>query len=344
MRYISRSSHETSSRCKRKGYYNYLYRGKGLQEASTPIPLAIGLATHKGVETLLGPEPDLAIDAALIELQSAAPELDRMDPRWFQWEEAQALVEGMLRAWNRVRLPALLEEYEVITLEQETPMLLAPFLTLQARADAVVRSRDDGRVYVFNWKTTNAKANWQQKWEKDIQAITEALATEQAIGEPVAGVIFEGLYKTDTRNGITPSPLIYGYKKGELWNAGYKAGWERQPIWKLHEGALQWWINWMSEETLAEQFVRTTPILQNRAVVEDWLEQVVQAETANEHVLTTGTERDKELHFQQEFSSWNCNFCPFYRACWKQMTIEDMLEQGMLRERIDHHNENPNNG
>jgi hypothetical protein len=271
------------------------------------------------------------------------------DPRFaYSVEEGQQLARASFLGWWRIIYPEFIQQYEVLTVEREIRALLAPGITLMARADGVIRERNTGLVYVLNWKTTSYKANWTQQWEDEIQPQTEAVAVEDSLSCDVAGVIFEGFYKGQQRDGIQVSPLIYGYTRMEgevpLFSASHKPGWKRFAVWRgFHDKtgleAIWDWVMWMPSDVLEEQYVRSAPILKNNEVVADWLEQVIRFELDVLHILESGSERDRELFFRQEFSKEHCRFCPFKPVCKKKTTIEQLLLEGVLKERVDHHGE-----
>lgn len=342
MRYISRSSIDDYNECRRKWYWRYVYGGKGLDARKPNRDLLIGLGVHYGMESLLTNEdPEKAISFALLSYDAMiAPWFHEQDQLLqFQLTEGYQLVEGLLRGWIRTQWAKFKEEWEVLSVEEEERVLLAPFLTLMARADAVARERSSGRVFVFNWKTTSRKDDWNAKWRNDIQSWTEALASEKK-HDVVAGVIYEGFYKGGKSGKVTASPLIYGWNrlnegKREI-RADYKAGWTRFAA-AEEEGGLKWWVEeFLPLEVVEQQFLRSIPILKNDEVVGDWLEQVVARETTAQHLIEQGSERDREIEFYQVWGQ-HCNWCLFRDVCHKAATLTGMMEGGILVERRDHH-------
>jgi hypothetical protein len=320
----------------RKGYNTYLYRGTGVVSSRPSPPLIIGLSVHKGMEMLLTTgDIEAAVDAALSEYGPLSEKLDTY-PR----EEHEALVHALVRGWHRARYEAFIDEFEVLQIEKEVRALLAPGLVLAARADAVVKRRLDGLVFVWNWKTTGNKTDWTEQWEDDIQMWTEALAIEDDLNVPVAGVIVEGLFKGATRGGQSTSPLLMGYKRlvgdREVYRSGWEKGWTKFPAWR-EQGGLGWWIPFLPLDVVEEQFVRSQPILKNNDVVRGWIEEVVQREMDISHHLEGVEERDKERFFWRNFSKWNCRWCSFKPACKGRTTIWEMVDAGLLTERVDHH-------
>lgn len=321
----------------RQGYLRYLFKGTGLDSPKPSPPFVIGLGVHKGLETLLltGGDIEASIESALSEFVALGG--DRFEA--YQQEEYSALVEALVRGWHRVRWDAFTEEFEVLQVEKEVPALLSPGLTLDARADAVVKRRLDGSIFVWNWKTTGNKTDWTEQWEDDIQMWTEALAVEDDLGLPVAGVIVEGLFKGSTRGGMSTSPLLMGYTRmagdRQVYRSGWEKGWTKFPAFR--EGGLRWWISFLPIDVVEEQFVRSQPILKNNEVVRGWISEVVQRESDITHHLESGTEEDRRRFFWRNFSQWNCRWCPFKKACKGTTTVEAMLEAGLLVPRKDHH-------
>ncbi len=320
----------------RKGYLRYLFKGTGLDSPRPSLPLIIGLTVHKGLETLLlTGDIEAAVKALTEEFSHVGGDSLEAYPR----EENLALSEALVRGWHRSSYEAFLEEYEVLQVEKEVRALLAPGLTLAARTDAVVRRRLDGNIFVWNWKTTSNKTDWTEQWEDDIQMWTEALAIEDDLGLPVAGVIVEGLFKGSTRGGLSTSPLLMGYTRmagdRQVYRSGWEKGWTKFPAFR--EGGLKWWIDFLPLDVVQEQFVRSLPILKNNDVVSSWIEEVVQREGDITHHLESGSEEDRRRFFWRNFSKWNCRWCPFKKACKGVSTVEGMVEGGLLVPRKDHH-------
>lgn len=252
---------------------------------------------------------------------------------------AQALVMG----WIRVRWEKFQEQYEVISVEEEIPpVLLAPGIAMPIRIDAVVKEIETGLIYVINWKTMREKDGFETKWGEEVQAWTEALGWEDHSGLRVDGVLFEGLYKGPFRDGVHVSALIYGYRRkmpnGDVvYSPKWANGWTRFNVWEEFEGGLAQWVAWLPKAQVEAMFPTSAPVLKDNEVVRDWLEQWVRWETDAQHTLDNGTIRDQELYFGQEFSNFNCKWCPFKGVCFKKFTMDEMVELGKLEPREDHH-------
>jgi hypothetical protein len=278
--------------------------------------------------------------------------------------EGEHLVRGLIFAWIRAKALDFVSEYEVISIEEEVRVPLASNVTLAARADAVVRSRESGAFYVWNWKTTSGRPSpvtWTGEWTYAVQMWTEALAIEDHLGVPIQGCIVEGLCKGYRKDGKYSSPLVYGWKKHEVvdgresmafsWEYERTKGWDKFNAWEfpVNGGNLtphEAWLKGLPMEVLKAQLVRSEPILKNNAVVEGWLRQVVERETTIQHLLAGGQEVDKEAllsYFSQHWTS-QCKWCPFEPVCTEKSTIEGLIGSGLLRERRDHHEEVPTGG
>lgn len=334
MRYISRSSHECFSACRRRGYYRYLLDGTGYQETTTPVNLAIGLLLHKGMEVLFLSRGDIdKAHSALLEEAEQYPHLTLED---------RSIARALLLGWYRVKWVPFNEEFEVLMVEKEVEALLSPLVTLQARADLVVKSRENGRNFVFNWKTTSNKSNWNKKWKHDVQSWTEALAIEDALGERVEGCIFEGFYKGTKYAGMSTSPLIYGFFKEEkgakLYKSERTAGYTKFPAFvNEHYPSLEEWILFLPPEVVEESFIRSEPIMKNDDVVRKWIRQVVREEEDILHIMESDiSQEDKEVFFIQRFGE-QCDWCPFKDICELRADVNSLVDAGFLTERIDHH-------
>ncbi len=322
-------------RCQRKAYYLYLYKGKGVDSPSGKLDLNIGLVTHKGQEVLLRTgDPDAALEAVVQE----GGRLLKGDTHH------QMLTQALLMGWVRVSWEDFKERFEVLAIEEELPPIqIATGIGLPIRADAVVRERSTGLIYIINWKTMRDKKDFTSKWKEEVQAWTEALGWEQATGQRVDGVLFCGFYKGPFKDGGHWSALTHGYKRalkgGEVvYSPKWASGWTRFPTWEEEGvGGLLGWVSWFPKALLEEMFPVSPPVLKNNEIVIDWLEQWVRWETDSQHILETGSERDKELRFQQEFSHFNCKWCPFKRVCFKEASVEDLIAEGRLEVRVDHH-------
>lgn len=295
-----------------------------------------------GMETLLRSGDLLTSTEAVETFWGSALKNDTLTA---DWQEAKQISHALLLGWHRTRYSQFLEDYEILHIEKEIRVPLAPNIVLMAKADATVRDRRTGLIWVFNWKTQGDKKDFASKWAMEVQMWTEALAMQDYLGERVEGCIAEGFYKGTLVDGSFASPLVRGYHNSET--GAYVPEYQRGKFWSRvgaasYPGGLAAWINQLDEGVVSDQFFRSQPIIKNDAVVRDWLAQVVRRETDAERVLQEDvSESDRLSYFGQNFSHWNCNYCPFNRVCLQQYTVEDLLELGLLRPREAHHDETP---
>ncbi len=287
-------------------------------------------------------EPDLEAIAS-----SAAAEFDLQLPSFPDeelYDQNRSLAIALPVAWTLSRYEDFIQEYQVVAIENEWETLLAPNITLQSRVDAVTRRRSDGSLWAWNWKTSGSLNDWSGRWEDDIQAMLETLATQEHFGEYVQGCIFEGFYKGGSYKGRSTSPLVYGYMNGEgKWHVGRPQnfkGWTKRLVNRSYPGGLLAWLEFMFSEdpdTLHEQFVRSEPIFKNDDLVRDWIKQVVREETDVEMMLGEDVpEEDRLIYFKQNKGE-HCRWCQFRKICRWEVSLEDMVSSGALVERVDHH-------
>lgn len=262
-----------------------------------------------------------------------------------------------------------------MSVEEEDRVALADDVVLAVRADAIVRRRADRRMFVVNFKTAGTcDERWMRQWETDMQLMTELLAAEARYGEAFGGVIIEGLVKgqrvavdqwlkevrgEDSKDKvhsyIDRSRLLYGYKfdgdpplqpKQYDWAGTTRKGWKKFATWKEDfpqpnaspYSALQYWINWLPEEVVEQQFAIVPPILRDASRIESCVRQIVsiekQIEVGNAAVVADPTMID-EFFFQNGHS---CNYpgrCAMYDMCWSPGISDDPTS--LYQPRIDHH-------
>jgi hypothetical protein len=179
------------------------------------LDLAESLARQSAVETL-----DFN---AQLEAQAAALGMDVSDPALksifhpasdghdtfarLLWQEQSALVEGLVRAYARRRLPVLLAEFDILEVEREGRWLLSEIdpsdalpsgalVHFMSRPDALMRSRADGQLYLLSFKT---KASWDVRAAKDaetdLQGLSEGIEIEKRLGERIMGIRYEYMLK-----------------------------------------------------------------------------------------------------------------------------------------------------
>lgn len=344
--YISRGRIEAYNKCPRRYLYAYKYKG-GWEVKSPNMDLTIGIAVHKGMEQLTkDSNVELAVSLAHMEFDGITSkwkaDIDADPLLASQVEEGRALTEGLIRGWFHSWHAAFMEEYEIISSEEEIEALLAPNIVLVARTDAVLRNRRTGTIYVLNWKTTQEKSDWNTTWQYDIQMVTEALAVEGKLGIKIGGCIVVGLYKGQRREGSFTSKLLWGYKKqlpDGTWEyrSSYVKGWVKFKTWREafpFGHGIAAWIAFQNPAELREEFMISEPVLKNEAKAEAWLRQIVRRESDIQHITAPGVpEQDQLDFFEQKFSKWNCRGCSFKEVCDMQTTMDSLIEAGRFQVR-----------
>lgn len=248
--YTSRSPAECFQRCPRRRYWEYLYKGKGLQAIKRATPLTTGIAVHNGLEVLMrwlmkrdGSAKE-ALRGAIIAarktqsdaFKSYAVKLKKAggvisDDEKYVYHEQVALTDALLRGFAIKVLPHIARRYEVMIVEQEEQIQFTKDVIFESRIDAVLRDKLDDSIYVVNFKTANAVDERREKQiSKEMQGLTESFALQNRLdrteGGParVSGVLHVFLIKgrrvrqkdkSGQRTGRyeTYSPLIRGYRK-----------------------------------------------------------------------------------------------------------------------------------
>ena len=381
-----RSGISTAQECMRKRWHVYESpngaKTGGFERLKLALPLATGIYVHTGLGALLLGKPvdqavKLACDGYISEIESRGLETEVLEQVADVIIEQNALIEALIRAWNRIRLPYYQENFDIMEddVEREQSSMLIepdslgvmPGVELLIRCDALLRRKLDGKLFIANWKTVgSADFRWYQGWEVDMQILTETLAVETRLGERLGGVIVEGLikgarYKVKNKEGEVTgyrqgSPLIYGYKHpgnppidppAYDFNYTKRKGWSRFKVWEEEElGGVSGWVDWLPEELLESQFAVVPPLLRDAAAIESKVRQIV----AIERQIYLGkmtyeqakSEEEKLIVLDNMFpqNEHNCIWpsrCQMYEMCWTGGVSDDPIGSGLFRARVPHH-------
>lgn len=153
-------------------------------------------------------------------------------------EEQANLAYALVWTFGRRRLASLLERYEVVAVEPEICWLVGwteprttevkirgveiftdpVAIVMMSRPDAILRSREDGKLWTVSWKTSKRfDQEYLEKLQIDVQGITEGLAVQAMYGEEVGGSFYgyflKGDKQFDAEIGMKryTSPLIRPY-------------------------------------------------------------------------------------------------------------------------------------
>lgn len=385
---FDRSRMMTGQACDQKRFLQYHWQGTGVESTYSSEDLELGSSVHAGLELMLLNEinnQSISIEgcakvAQHYMLESGKKGLSIQDNDLFGEtapEIAQLLIEeqanlayALVWTFGRRRLASLLERYEVVAVEPEICWLVGKgggrwhmdgydgedkYIVMMSRPDAVLRSREDGKLWTVSWKTSKRfDQEYLEKLQIDVQGITEGLAVQAMYGEEVGGSFYgyflKGDKQFDAEVGMKryTSPLIRPYSNwagiGEpQFKAAYEwfnevgekkrcgKGWGRVDIWKQQE-----LLNWL--EMLDSGSVQPEA---NR----DWLGEVVaepmpqpfQSEEAQLWLATTVQEETRwmDTELLRTKNTGNCHSwgrkCQFWRTCWEGVSIEMEIANGRKR-------------
>lgn len=324
--YTDRSRMAAYQDCKRLRYLTYHYRAKGLSRTSASLPLINGDFVHKALAALIvGEDLDGVLEAlsneyrATMQGRTVYGELD-LD---FLINEQLALLEGLVRAWHRVRLNPILADYTIVDVEKEVEWEMAPHITVMLRMDLVLRRKRDGLLFVKDYKTLGAiNDDWAKKFEHDSQLLCYTLAAESIYNEPIGGLLMEGLIKgrrakekaiTSPFCGslIQQSPLCYAYRvrvaKGFdhfTYERSWSRGAEKIPVWEMPGGVENWLATEWSDLDCLELFVPLPAIKPLRRDQERWQNQMRHQEARVQIDVTTVEVLRAIFEEQQTDDAW----------------------------------------
>jgi hypothetical protein len=292
MHYSSRSATECYFDCPYKRYLRYHYLGYGITPILRNVPLTTGSAVHTGVEIILkaikkglfteggdnSRVTEFAVGKAALAYRDIVGEAgfklnEGFDDGGYLYQEQLALTEGLVRAYAIIEAPYIIREYNILSVEKDIPLQLAPYLDLDypARADAILQHKVDSRIYVYSLKTTKMwNERTQNSYRIDLQGVTELAAVRQLLHNTkfesmLGGVAYCFLVKgnfAQRENGAweTDSPLIRGWRYAtptgmeyahSFWfpnpyNASGKGrlgnGWSPFKVWSDYEGGVKAWV------------------------------------------------------------------------------------------------------
>lgn len=374
---VQRTAIEDWQKCRRKRWWSYEWGGTGLAPVRKSSDLYIGIAVHEGLAALFGEDGvSTAVEKSLItfNLDCSEAGIVGIDGSEQDMDEARALIEALVRGWAAIKLPEWLRDYDILEVEREESMQLAPDMTFLTRTDAIVQRKGDGTKFLVNFKTAReCDMRWREQWKYDTQPLSEVLPVEARLGEKLGGVIIEGLVKGgkeqfwSTKAGqerrTYSSPLIWPwvrrgeppmsrdeYKGAYEWvdadgkNRRLGKGWDRVPIWK-EPGGVKRWVEWLlaNDRALVEQqFVTLPAILRSEWEIEEWKATTVNDERdIHNAALRIDDEYPLQLAtaFPRETSHANCTFptkCPMFELCWGTAG-QDPIGSGLFTPRQPNH-------
>ena len=348
----SRSAASTDDKCQRQRFLNYEWANRGLTSDAVNLALWEGICIHDGLAAIAaGMDIDTIGEASVVQMEEMLSTNNY--PEYYAKEQI-CLVEGLLRGFYRQMWPILMKTYPEIVFVEEEMVYPHDGVTLMSKGDIVLRDTE-GLLWYLEYKSTSSNSDqWISSWTKAVQVHTTIKAIERRLGEPVAGMIIQGLYKgyLSKYTNKQESILCYAYHSpGQapfnkaIWATKWGKGLKKSPIWQ-RPGGCKAWIDEMPLAALGEQFPQTPPIFLNEDLVERYLSQRGYREkeirTARHLINDPGIHPEErtrllDMHFSQNFDActpgWGYG-CDYVKLC--HGSSENPLEKGFSL-RISHH-------
>lgn len=332
--FYSRSAVTADWSCPRKRFWQYESFNRGIVGEGLELPLFIGTVLHDALAAVAY-ELDLeeicgaAREQIIGQLSSSEP-----DAQYFA-EEQLALVEGLIRGYHRAIWPAFKAQFPEVIAVEGSLLYEHDGLTFMAKPDLVVRDTD-GQLWYLEYKSTSStKPEWAASWSTAVQLHSSIKALERQLGEPVAGVIVQGLYKGYEQRGKQQSPFCYAYHRPAeppfrkaIWSYEWKSGLTKYPTWEM-PGGVKKWVADFPDDLLQQQFPQVPPIFVNEQLVQNFFKQrasreheIRQARNSIMAAVDQGRIEDSEAllnqHFQQHFEhcrpGWGSG-CAYRKIC-----------------------------
>lgn len=375
----SRSRYVAYANCARYGLlaYDFAGPGQGLESVTASLPLVTGIVVHEVLGRILkGEDIELVLDEEIGKYKADVIErglrFEDSDTT-FLLKEQETLLRGTVYAWCEIRLPAILKEYEIVTVEKEMKWVMStatveygdggsqtetPGVIDQIRCDLLARRRLDGGLFYFEWKTTTTGGeDWAKQWEHNTQLLLNTLAIEEILGERCEGVIIEGILKgrrkiDDSSSSpffnqrIQQSPLCYGWKNSttNAYRSKYTSAkdWWKVATWEEMD-VRKWVSEVMPEDEKRKLFAPVPAIRPNLKQLTRAKKQVIAVEqerTAKLHFVRNGGDIDLAFPMNDDhcFRYWG-NVCEFEKICFSEEVAADPIGSGLYQLKKDHHAE-----
>lgn len=179
--YADRSRYEAGFSCPFSRLLRYHMGGTGWEPHDPAIELASGNHLHTFLEKIL-------IEAKAKGSPLSLSEVDDVLKMGHPLPSTTELV-GLAHGWARVNLPWLMENYDIVSAEQELSIKIEDDIEWMARPDAIVRHKVTGLPCVVEFKSTRAKADrMAQLYANSLQSIMNAYAVSTHFGQPCGEV------------------------------------------------------------------------------------------------------------------------------------------------------------
>jgi len=385
---FSRSHSEDFKKCPRYYWLRYHEQGTGLQPKRLSLGLSKGTCVHAILQTVLAyvrdehkvPPSDVLrsfINAHTDAFVQSAKERmfegveDNDTPR--EAQRQAALVEGMVRAWVKVRLPFIVANYDVVAVEEEREVCIDPDgqIILMDRPDAELFHRESHLYAALELKTTSTdKDQYFDSWRFATQTMGHILAMEAKYGERKVGHILmefmhSGTHKLDKLSGQTIyySPLVRGYVLPEdpplrpkdtfSWVHKGQKGWRPLDVWEYTFGdkpawmtPVEYWVEHALDNEAVQAQLFTREIFRSESEMEEWKQKVL----SQQRRIQVGVQSAQDPALKAQVMNWafpgnkdescyqNKYFkqCEFLPICYGQLA-EGPLESGLYDRREPHH-------
>lgn len=357
-RVTDRSRVISYQRCPRARWFEYYATGSGVRRKGASVPLVTGGVVHEGLACLLGGR---MVEEAVSETLKAYDEMvsergfepvSESDDVAYTQREQRALAEALVRVWAKVGLPKLLEEFQVLSVEEEIEFSLpVSLIKFMSRPDAVLRERASGDLYVLSFKTA-AKVDKRRfaEAQHDDQGISEMIAVESQMGQKAMGVRYEFLVKGDrsrekdaegeeTGRWVTHSRLLRAYVKRGVTSAEdefrvrYK--WHCEGPHVAHGKVKTWNCPGDKWHKLGMEWVKTD-VWDLPGGVKGWVDWL--AENASSELEAVVAVPPPVYRHQAEVESWLRQVAAREHSVWiKADTLDKIdVEKPLFAESLDH--------
>jgi len=197
--YVDRSRYEAGFACPYSRLLHYHALGTGLVPSTEPSELSTGHEIHSALELVLNRAIETKVPATAVDLDGANL------GRGFSTTES----EGLVHAWVRSNLPWLMDNYDILSAEEEFSIDVGDDIVWMARPDCVVRSKATGLPCVVEFKSTRAKADRMgQLYANSLQSIMNAYAVSSKYNQPCGEVQIHVLQLGTEQY---PTPITHAY-------------------------------------------------------------------------------------------------------------------------------------
>jgi len=184
--YADNSRYKSGFECPWRRLVGYHANTTGYSPHIQPSSISTGLLLHEGLEQLMLRAQKGPVDRQSVNNSIAGPALGPpqiLDAPLTKLGAAE--LTGLLHAYARGVLPWLLENYDIVSTEEEFSLDVGDDIIWMARPDCVVRSKTTGLPSIVEFKTTAAKADRMAAiYTNSMQTIMNSYAVSQKYGQP----------------------------------------------------------------------------------------------------------------------------------------------------------------